>query len=482
VGFFVDILIYVMSILEKFLKLEAISPVVKVGVIGDAMLDEYFNVRVKKISPEFPIPVMHSDTDKSEDFPGGAANVVYQFKNFNAEVNLISFTDTSADISLRSKGINTVMCVNICTRIPRKRRFYSDDFPTYRWDVEQPNYGLGSDLDKKCFELYEKAQQAARHFDVLIFSDYDKGVFSRYFLIPECPITIVDPKSGDLDRWRGCTVFKPNKQEALALSGYSTVNEAGNYLLQRLECQSVIITQAGQGVTVFDQEGVYEIRPTQPLPPAESVIGAGDCFTSFLAMSLGYGMKIREAAEVAWRAGSLYVTNRHNKPLSRADILHTFNPTANKIIDTHPELIFHNRKYKLVFTNGCFDILHAGHLETLRYARSLGDKLVVAVNTDESVAKLKPGRPFVSLNDRMTLLAGLEFVDFVVAFSESTPLEIIKQIKPDVLVKGGEYKKEDIVGYGIVNEVVTVPMVSGLSTTNIFQKIKTQIESEKPVF
>lgn len=467
-----------MSILEKFLKLEAISPAVKVGVIGDSMIDEYFNVRVKKISPEFPIPVMHSDTDKSEDFPGGAANVVYQFKNFNANVNLISFTDKSADTSLRLKGVNTDMCVNIFTCIPRKRRFYSDDFPTYRWDVEESHYGLGSDLDKKCFELYEKAQQTAEYFDVLIFSDYDKGVFSKYtnLLIPECPITIVDPKSGDLDRWRGCTIFKPNKQEALLLSGRSTVNDAGVYLLNRLNCEAVVITQAGQGVTVFDRDGIYEIRPTQPLPPAESVIGAGDCFTAFLAMSLGYGMKISEAAEIAWRAGSLYVKNRHNKPLTRTDILHTFDPTASKIIDDSK--IFQNRKYKLVFTNGCFDILHAGHLELLRYAKSLGDKLVVAVNTDESVARLKPGRPFISLNDRMALLAGLEFVDFVIPFSENTPLEIIKRINPDVLVKGGEYKKEDIVGYGIVNEVVTVPMVDGLSTTNIFKKIKTQIESE----
>ena len=472
-----------MSILEKFLKLEAISPAVKVGVVGDAMLDEYFNVRVKKISPEFPIPVMHSDTDESDDFPGGAANVAYQFKNFNAKVNLISFTDAAADTSLRLKGINTALCLDIFTRIPRKRRFYSDDFPTYRWDVEQHHYGLGSDLDKKCFELYAKAQQCAENFDVLIFSDYDKGVFSKYLdlLIPECPISIVDPKSGDVDRWHGCTIFKPNKQEALNLSGCNTVNEAGLYLLNKLKCEAVIITQAGQGVTVFDDCGIYEICPTEKLPPAESVIGAGDCFTAFLAMSLGYRMKIREAAEIAWRAGSLYVKNKHNKPLSRRDILYTFDPTAHKIINTHPELIFQNRKYKLVFTNGCFDILHAGHLESLRYARSLGDKLVVAVNTDESVAKNKPGRPFVSLDDRMALLAGLEFVDFVIPFSEPTPLEIIKRIKPDVLVKGGEYKKEDIVGYGIVKEVVTAPMIPGLSTTNIFQKIKTQIESESLV-
>lgn len=480
-----DILIYVMNILEKFLNLESNSPPINVGVVGDAMIDEYFDVRVKKISPEFPIPVMHSDTDKSYDLPGGAANVAYQFKNFNANVNLISFTDATADAALNSNKINTDMCVNISTRIPRKRRFYSDDFPTYRWDIEESNYGLGLDLDKKCLELYEKVQQVVRPYDVLIFSDYDKGVFSKHLnrLIYDCPypISIVDPKSGDLDRWTGCSIFKPNKQEALALSGKKTVDEAGVYLLERLDCEAVIITQAGQGITVFDrrEDTTYNIRPTQPLPPAESVIGAGDCFTAFLAMSLGYGMTIREAAEVAWKAGSLYVMNKHNKPLCQTDIRRIFDPIAHKLIGSHSEL-FQNREYKLVFTNGCFDILHAGHLETLKYAKSLGDKLVVAVNTDESVSKLKPGRPFVSLIDRMTMLAGLEFVDFVIPFGEPTPLEIIKLIKPDVLVKGGEYKKEDIVGYGIVNEVVTVPMVAGLSTTNIFQKIKTQIESEKP--
>lgn len=469
-----------MSILEKFSELEATSPTVKVGIVGDAMIDQYFNVRVKKISPEFPIPVMHSDTDESDEFPGGAANVAYQFKNFNARVNLISFTDAEADAVLQIKGVNTAMCVNITNNIPRKRRFYSDDFPTYRWDIEQHHYGLGSDLDKKCFELYAKTQQSAECFDVLIFSDYDKGVFYKYLdlLIPECPISIVDAKSGCVDRWRGCTIFKSNKQEALELSGCDTLNEAGLNLLDRLKCEAVIVTQAGQGVTVFDRNAsdfsIYEIRPTEKLPPAESVIGAGDCFTAFLAMSLGYGMKIREAAEVAWRAGSLYVKNKHNKPLSRLDIIHTFNPTIHKIIDTHPELVFKNRKYKLVFTNGCFDILHAGHLELLRYAKSLGDKLVVAVNTDQSVAAIKPGRPFVSLEDRMALLAGLEFVDFVVPFSEETPIEIIKRINPDVLVKGNQYKKEDIVGYGIVKEVMTVPMVAGLSTTNIVEKIKAQ--------
>jgi D-beta-D-heptose 7-phosphate kinase/D-beta-D-heptose 1-phosphate adenosyltransferase len=307
---------------------------------------------------------------------------------------------------------------------------------------------------------------------------------SKYIdlLISEVPISIVDPKTGDIERWRGCTVFKPNAQEALLLTGCRTINDAGMKLLDQLKCEAVIITQADKGVTVFDHYspvfgvhddgGIYEIRPTEKLPPAESVIGAGDCFTAFLAMALARGMGIRVAAEVAWRMGVLYVKNRHNKPLSRLDLVKAFDPARAKIIVGCPEDYLGNRDYKLVFTNGCFDILHAGHLATLRFAKSCGDKLVVAVNTDESVAKLKPGRPFVTLEDRMEMLASLEFVDFVVMFDEPTPLQIIKRIKPDVLVKGAEYEKEKIVGYGIVKEVVTAPMVEGLSTSSLIEKIK----------
>jgi D-beta-D-heptose 7-phosphate kinase/D-beta-D-heptose 1-phosphate adenosyltransferase len=476
-----------MNVLEEFLKLDIEGPAINVGVVGDAMVDEYFNVRVKKISPEFPIPVMHSNTDESEDYPGGAANVAYQFKHFNVKAKLIAFTDADADAAFKNKGVNTELCVNIGNKIPRKRRFYSDDFPTYRWDVEQANYGL-ADIDKKCFELYERAQ-SAEAFNVMIFSDYNKGVMSKYvdLLIPEVPISVVDPKTGDLDRWRGCTVFKPNAQEALALTGCSSVLDAGMMLLDRLKCEAVIITQAGKGVTVFDHYsptfgvhddgGVYEIRPTEKLPPAESVIGAGDCFTAFLAMALARGMGIRAAAEVAWRMGVLYVRNRHNKPLGRDDVMKSFNPAASKIIVGCPEDCLgrnyppYKRDYKLVFANGCFDVLHSGHLATLRFAKSCGDRLVVAVNSDESVAQLKPGRPFVKLEDRMEMLASLEFVDYVVPFFEKTPLEIIKRIKPDVIVKGAEYEKEKIVGYGLA-EVVTAPMVEGLSTTGLIEKIK----------
>jgi D-beta-D-heptose 7-phosphate kinase / D-beta-D-heptose 1-phosphate adenosyltransferase len=466
-----------MSALEEFVN-SINGRKISIGVVGDAMLDEYYNVRVKKISPEFPIPVMHSDSDKSEDYPGGAANVAYQFKHFNCSVNLMSFLDQDARFFLLLKGIDTSGCLKIKNNIPRKRRFYSDDFPTYRWDVEKEDYGLGEDLKDTCFSLYEKVKDCISGFDVVIFSDYDKGVFHKYLydLIPLSKISIVDPKSGDLNRWFGCTVFKPNKQEALSLSGCSTVKEAGFYLLDKLNCKAVIITQAGDGVSVFDKEGLYEIKPNYKLPSAESVIGAGDCFVAFMAMALARGISIRKSSEIAWQAGVLYVKNKHNKPVSQSDIIRFFDPCLNKILYSNYDFL-RNRDFKLVFTNGCFDILHSGHLHNLREAKKLGDKLVVAVNTDESISKIKKGRPILPLNERMSLLASIEYVDYIIPFSETDPRNIIEKILPDVLVKGSEYKKENIVGSDLVKEVVTIPMKEGFSTTNIIEKIKSLIKS-----
>jgi D-beta-D-heptose 7-phosphate kinase/D-beta-D-heptose 1-phosphate adenosyltransferase len=456
------------DLLSKFCKLNIeckSSP--KIAVVGDAMIDEYFDVKVKKISPEFPIPVMHSESEESNSFPGGAANVVYQINNFKSvEGFLVGFVDNYAEKVFFDKSVNTKFCLKIENLIPRKRRFYSNDFPTYRWDIEKENYGLGSNLESNCKLLKDKANQK---FDVIIFSDYDKGVLKHhlYELINNCPISIVDPKSGPLSRYKNCTIFKPNASEALALTGCKNIEDAGKKLLCELNCQSVIITQAGDGISIFYKELgeilCREIRPKIKLPTAESVIGAGDCFVAFLAMSLSLGFNVLESAEIAWEAGVIYVRNKYNQPLHPNDL------STSKIVD--PQFLS-KRNFKLVFTNGCFDILHAGHLESLRFAKSMGEKLVVAVNTDESVAENKPGRPFVKLKDRMNLLAGLEFVDYVVSFSEKTPLEVLKIIRPDVLVKGAEYSKENIVGNDLVSEVVVCPMVDGLSTTNLINSIK----------
>jgi D-beta-D-heptose 7-phosphate kinase/D-beta-D-heptose 1-phosphate adenosyltransferase len=458
--------------LNDLYRLDMKGEKVNIGVLGDAMLDEYFTVKVKKISPEFPIPVMYSEHADPEALPGGAANVAYQFKYWNVNAHLLSFLDDRADNIFRmNHGLNTSLSVvDNRLQVPLKKRFYSDDFPTYRWDVEKPHYGQWN-LEQHCYDLHQKAMKYADKFQAVIFSDYDKGVFGHYqeMLIPEVPISIVDPKGKNIDKWRGCTVFKPNAAEALALSGRKNVQDAGLALRDRLQCPNVVITEGAKGVTLV-RKCVTEIRPTETLPLAESVIGAGDCFVSFLALALVRGMDMESAVRAAWEAGTLYVRNRHNKPVSRLDVARKYDPTAGKILSCVAELPPKN--FKLVFTNGCFDVLHAGHMELLKFAKSKGDKLLVAVNSDASVAGLKKGRPIIPLEDRMQMLACLEMVDFVIPFDEPDPLNLIQAVKPDVLVKGGEYQKEKVVGYGIVPEVEICPMVWGLSTTGIVEKIK----------
>lgn len=440
-------------------------------VIGDSMLDEYYDVKVKKISPEFPIPVMLSEEDLPKNFPGGAANVAYQFKNFKVDVHLFSIIDWYAAESFYRHGLNTEFSEIIDQKIPRKRRFYSDGFPTYRWDIEKPNYGLQNiNLYRK--NLYQKVLDNIDNYDVVLFSDYDKGIFSEDIkeVVAKAKISIVDPKSKEIEKWKNCTIFKPNAKEALELTGCTNIKDAGEKLLDYLDCQTVIITEAESGISIFHRGGCIKIEPKASIRRAKSVIGAGDCFVAFLAMALAQGMGVVPAAELSWEAGQLYVQNSLNKPLSSEDLQAKDGNLSLKILDDFDFLV--DRDFDLVFTNGCFDLLHAGHISLLNYAKKQGDKLLVAVNSDKSVARLKSGRPLVDLNDRMCLLANLACVDYVVSFDDDTPIKLIQKLKPEVLVKGSEYSEKNIVGVNLVKKVVTAPMIQGISTTNLIEKIK----------
>jgi len=196
---------------------------------------------------------------------------------------------------------------------------------------------------------------------------------------------------------------------------------------------------------------------------AESVIGAGDCFVAFMAMGLATGMDIEHVVEVAYEAGKAYVQRKHNKPLTPYDLLRHADPIEAKIVT--PEFL-KNRDFKLSMTNGCFDFgLTGAHIKSLQYAKSCGDKLVVAINSDSSVEFLKGvGRPIMPLEERMCVVAGLECVDFVVSFDESTHVEMIKTMHPEFLIKGGDYQPENVVGYGIV-PIIIHPIFGGISTT-----------------
>lgn len=446
----------------------------EIAVVGDAMIDEYYYVKADRVSPEFPIPVMQSDTAKADHaLPGGAANVAHQFKHYNVEAKLISMLDEDARVLIGSHGINVQHSLlpkdDRVQRVPRKKRVYSGNFPLCRWDIESKNYSM-SDTDLHEFQQRLLAELESATFDVVIFSDYNKGIFHSDMnwieCVPENVVSIVDPKNGNLYRWRGCTIFKPNSKEAADLTGESDWHDQAKSLKRQLDCQSVVITQGGHGVAGIIGDQMFEYRPSHDIV-ARSVIGAGDCFVAFLAMTQARGIDLYDGLRLAFEAGAVYVQRVHNKPVSGNELIEHFDPIEAKL---HSDSL--DRTKKVVFTNGCFDILHAGHLKTLRYAKSLGDRLIVGVNSDESVKRLKGDkRPYIPLEQRMKMLAALECVDNVIWFDEDTPYKLIESLKPDVLVKGSDYQKTEIVGSDLVSEVVTVELEPGLSTTGIADRI-----------
>ncbi len=420
-----------------------------ISVVGDVMLDEYYDVTMERISPEFPIPIMRSKQDSCKKFPGGAANVALQFANFNSMVYLTGMTRQV--MPMLPMNIKDHSPHDYGNSIPIKKRFYQGDFPLARWDVEEPFYGLGKELMASRFEGFELKES-----EVTIFSDYNKGVFNSgwYKRSLNDRNTIVDPK-GDLSRWQGCTILKPNSVEAKALTGEDKWERQAERLKKMTGCRDVVITQGEKGVVGITPSGFFEYRPNPSGHEVNSVIGAGDCFVAFLAMAMARGFSTYEASIIAFEAGAVYVQSKHNRPLKPA------------------ELLTGRCGSQVVFTNGCFDILHAGHIQTLEFAKSQGDILVVGVNSDASVKRLKGDkRPINTLADRMRVLSAMKCVDCVMPFEEDTPLNLIKYVRPDKIVKGGDYKQEDVVGHDLA-EVVIAPVVSGLSTTGFIERLKT---------
>lgn len=439
----------------------------EIHCLGDGMVDEYYSVQVNRISPEFPMPIMTATNSEPVYRPGGVANVAHQMKRFNVQVALHTFPDENADAAWHQCGVWRSYWHEplFHAHLPIKRRFLDNGIQVTRWDIEQPRCGYTDEQIEEymsAFCSYLETNQ--RQPDVAIFSDYDKGFFSSSKRIIDGykdTITIVDPKSENLWQWNNCTIFKPNAKEAFLLSGYMEWKDQCKYFQDHLTCPSVVITCGGSRVVGISGNEFFCYQPDRRVA-VESVVGAGDCFAAFLAMAVGHGFSVHEASQIAFDAGATYVQNKMNRPICPAEL------SRVGIVD--PEDLM-NRDFKLVFTNGCFDILHEGHLKTLEYAKSKGERLVVAINSDASVKRLKgESRPVKPLAQRMAVMAGLKMVDYVVSFEEDTPYEVIQKICPDVLVKGSDYQMDTIIGADIVPEVFRAPILEGLSTTRLLNR------------
>jgi D-beta-D-heptose 7-phosphate kinase/D-beta-D-heptose 1-phosphate adenosyltransferase len=435
---------------------------ITINIIGDVLIDEYYQVEVDRISPEFPIPIHCSVTDKPHKvLCGGAANVVMQFRNFNIKTNLISLISPETQDICELNGIDTkYSIVSKDVKNPIKKRFYKDFHPLTRWDIEQPNFGL---LDISRYLSDIKIPDS----DINIFSDYDKGLFStnwhKNYL--KQSKSLVDPKK-NLNIWEGCYLFKPNSVEAKRFVNKEKVEDQLKWLQALLGCDNVVITNAGEGVSAIDHnEKIYYVIPDKKSIKPENLTGAGDAYIAFLAMALSAGIDLQEAIAIAFEAGTKYVANRYNKPLNPSDFF-----VKDKLI-TNPAVL-RNRDFNLVWTNGCMDLTHFGHISSLKQAKSFGDKLCVGINSDESIAKLKgEKRPIIPLGQRIEMLKAIECVDFIVVLEEEFPQSVIEAIKPNVLVKGEDWRGKNIAGANVVDRIEFIPLVEGLSTTNIINKI-----------
>jgi D-beta-D-heptose 7-phosphate kinase/D-beta-D-heptose 1-phosphate adenosyltransferase len=444
--------------------------------LGDAMIDQYYDVIVNRLSSESLAPVMLSNSRDYISIPGGVANVAYQFKNFGVNCISFCFDSTLQDIDVFYEHDLEVYHVTNNSYLPIKKRFVCNGQIIARHDLEYPNSRL---TDDELIEATQDIKNVIREIkgtrfipDVTVFSDYNKGFFNQESFIDmydHRTIKIVDPKKGPLSKWKGCTIFKPNALEAYDLTGYTDWKSQSTYIQNEIGCQAVVITHAGGKVCGIDNDKFFEYIPQRQIS-VQSVVGAGDCFASFFAMAAGHGFSMVECVEIAWNAGASYVQRSKNKPLYPIDLV------DEKIID--PKYL-KNRDFKLVFTNGCFDGLTSAHVNLLKFAKKQGDKLVVALNSDQSIKNIKgEGRPILPLADRQEIMASLSCVDYVVSFEENTPLQLIEMVKPEIIIKGGDYKPDQVVGKDHA-KVVIFDLMDTISTTEKIKKAYKFIKNEE---
>ena len=458
-------------------------------VIGDVMLDRYWHGEASRVSPEAPVPVVK--VGNREDRPGGAGNVALNMAALGSAVRLVGIVgndETGLELlsRLNAAGVYCDFLQSADKPTITKLRVIGQHQQLIRLDFEQEFEA--ADI----IGLQGKVKSLIGDSQVMVLSDYGKGALQETASLIELgrskdiPI-IVDPKGRNFEKYRGATLLTPNLSEFEAVAGYSNNEEEfvnkGLRLVKDLNLEAILITRGEHGMTL--------IRPDSPelhLPARAQevfdVTGAGDTVISVLAAAMAAGDGLADSTALANLAAGLVVgklgTAAISGPELRRAVLVELDSGRGVMTAEQLRIAVHDAKAhdeKIVFTNGCFDIVHAGHVGYLAKAKQLGDRLIVAINDDESAHRLKgPGRPINPVERRMAVLAGLEAVDWVVSFSEDTPEPLLEFLQPEILVKGGDYTMDEVVGGDYVNsyggEVRVLEFLDDCSTSAIMEKMK----------
>lgn len=461
----------------------------KITVVGDLMLDRYWLGGTSRISPEAPVPVVK--VSDIEDRPGGAANVALGLAKLGVSVTLIGVVGNDENGRVLTKlledaGVECHFCVSEQYSTIAKLRVVSRHQQLIRLDFED-SYVAPSDLDS----LFKLCEEKMPHADAIVFSDYAKGALKQVPKLIELANQLkvpnfVDPKGDDFSIYKGATLVKPNLSEFEAIVGVCKSEKEllskGEELRRELNCKALLVTRGEHGLVLFE-EGKNPFSLATAAKEVFDVTGAGDTVVAALTAVYTTSKRFSDAVDYANQAAG-YVVGKLGTASISAETLEAIMFARSHSTNfgvLSPEALKEQLKLaqlngeKIVFTNGCFDILHPGHVAYIKQAKALGDRLVVAVNTDASVKRLKgEKRPVNDLTHRMAVLEGIGAIDWVTWFDEDTPLEIIEALTPDILVKGGDYTVESIVGaeHVIANggEVKVLSFVDGYSTTSIIEK------------
>ena len=461
----------------------------RVLVVGDLMLDRYWYGSTSRISPEAPVPVVH--VGESEERPGGAGNVALNISALGSRADVLGLTgdDEAAEAlahRLEAAGVQCHFEKMAGLATVTKLRVMSRHQQLIRLDFEDGFHELDSSA------LQARYQALLATCDAVILSDYGKGTLTAVqSLIATArqagkPV-LIDPKGHDYSIYRGATLITPNLSEFEAVVGHSKTDAElvakGEALRAELDLEALLVTRSEKGMTLI-RKGMPVLHLPTKAREVYDVTGAGDTVIAALAAALAAGQDLAEATALANLAAGVVVGKLGTATASVTELRHAVREhdeiEGGVLDEDRLEALVRDAQAHgetVVMTNGCFDILHAGHVAYLEQARKLGDRLIVAVNDDASVKRLKgEERPVNSLPQRMTVLAALASVDWVVPFSEDTPERLICHICPDVLVKGGDYRPEQIAGGKCVNQaggkVVVLDFVDGCSTSRIIDVIR----------
>src|SRR5712671_5074263 len=469
--------------------------------VGDLMLDEFVYGEVSRISPEAPAPVIA--VQRSETSIGGAGNVARNIASLGGRcifVGLIGEDAAGAQLKAQLAQQSRIESVLVCDPsrpTTRKVRFVSEHFSTHMlradWELAQP---ASADIEQ---ELIDAVIPLLPRADIVLLSDYAKGVLTARVIRNVIDAArklgkrvIVDPKSANFAVYRGATLLTPNRKEFAEATRSradteNSIADAAQDAMQLADCEAMLVTQSEHGMTLVPRRGEAIHVPAHPVK-VRDVSGAGDTVAAVLAAALAAGTDWETASRMANAAAAVAVSKKGTAIVTSAELRrkilpHAFLAAEEKIIaagggelDAHL-LDWRKQGLRVGFTNGCFDILHPGHVKVLTAARGACDRLIVGLNSDASAKRLKgEGRPVQDERARSEVLAALEAVDLVAIFEENTPIKLIAQIKPSVLVKGGDYTRAQVVGHEIVEayggEVLLVEVLPGVSTTSLVNRAR----------